>query len=177
MDELKPQGSIGLCPHNDCGFICCDFAVGNYIVLYPGELAEAQKQGLSTDHLEISEGHLGGHKAVCVACDTSTCDGGYKPLDCAGYPFFPTINDADEVEAGLKGAKCPLQVSQLANHRSWVIQAWSDVAHRIDGMIEWIRQTRLVGYERVVVGDQSTAETPQQELNGPVPPGEVRAAP
>ncbi|MEQ8790734.1 MAG: hypothetical protein RIC55_30835 [Pirellulaceae bacterium] len=147
--EARPEGMIGLCPHNNCGFICCDFAVGNYIVLHPGELEQAQQQGHSTDHLEIAEGHLGGYKAVCVAKDTSTCDNGYKPLDCACYPFFPTINKAGEIEAGIKGSKCPLQVAHLTQHRNWVVSAWNQVAQRVDGIVEWIRHTRLVGYERV----------------------------
>ena len=149
MAEPNGEGSIGLCPHNGCDFICCDFAAGNYIVLYPGELAEAQRQGQTTSHLEIAEGHLGGHKAVCRAKDTSTCDAGYKPLDCAGYPFFPTIGADDQIEAGIKGSKCPLQVGQLATHAAWMILAWERVAHTMEGMIEWIRQTRMVGYERV----------------------------
>ena len=157
MAEPKTPGTIGLCPHNGCEFVCCDFAAGNYIVLHPGELAEAERQGLSTEHLEISEGHMGGHKAICKAKDTGTCDGGLKPLDCACYPFFPTVNEANEIEAGIKGAKCPLHVAQLGEHRSWVVEAWSQAFPNDETMLEWIRQTRLIGYERVA---QQPAEDP-----------------
>jgi hypothetical protein len=174
MTDQAPPGSISLCPHNDCGFICCDFAAGNFIVLHPGEVEQARQRGESLAHLEISEGHLGGHKAICRARDTGTCDNGYKPLDCACYPFFPTIGDGDEIEAGIKGAKCPLQVSHLTEHRFWVIRAWNRVAERFDGVVEWIRQTRLVGYERVnELTEEKPAEPPAElvslELLGDLP--------
>lgn len=143
------DGTISLCPHNGCNFTCCDFSVGNYIVLYPGELDAAREQGLSIDHLEISDGHRGGHRAICCAKDCTTCDEGYKPLDCASYPFFPTINDAGEIEAGIKGSKCPLQATQVPEHRNWVVQMWSELSQHVSGLIPWIRDTRLVGYERV----------------------------
>ena len=143
------DGQIDLCPHQGCDFACCEFAASNFIVLYPGELDEARRRGVSTRHLSAAPDGRGGHRAICRANDTSICDGGYKPLDCASYPFFPTIVGVpNEVQAGLKGEKCPLQAHHLSDHRQWVIQRWQDLASSIPQLGDWIRAIKLVGYAR-----------------------------
>jgi hypothetical protein len=142
-------GQIDLCPHQGCGFACCDFAAGNFIALYPGEFEEARSSGASLQHLRCSPDGQGGYRAICQAKQTATCDGGYKPLDCACYPFFPTINDTSgRIQAGLKGEKCPLQARHLADHRQWVLQRWQSLMQTVPGLVDWIRGTRLVGYVR-----------------------------
>src|SRR4029077_14157476 len=84
------DGRLSSCATSGCGWRCCEFQQGNYIVLYPGELEEARAGGQSTAHLEITQAdYHGGKKAVCKARDTAHCDGGFKPLDCVSYPFFP----------------------------------------------------------------------------------------
>lgn len=143
------DGQIGLCPYQGCHFTCCDFAADNFIALYPGELEEAGREGKSVAHLYIVADAHGGNKAVCHAKDKSCCDGGYKPLDCASYPFFPTVNDrTGQIQVGLKGGKCPLQKDHLANHQRWVAQRWQRLLASVPGLRRWIRQTRLVGYIR-----------------------------
>lgn len=146
---MSENGQIELCPHQGCGFACCSFASENYIVLYPGELEEAQESGQSVGHLEIVSDDLGGHKAICRANETATCDGGYKPLDCKSYPFFPTIDEpSGQVQLGLKGQKCPLQEIHLAGHQKWVLGRWQSLIDSAPRMMDWIRKTRLVGYIR-----------------------------
>ena len=143
------SGRIELCSQQECGYTCCDFAANNYIVLYPGEREEAIAAGHTLNHLAIETLPHGGHRAFCRARDRSTCDGGYKPTDCASYPLFPTIDPDGGVTAGLKGAKCPLTVGDIVDHRRWVIRHWSQLVARNKGLVDWIRTTRLVGYVRV----------------------------
>lgn len=116
------EGKIPLCPHNGCGFRCCEFNQGNYIVLYPGELEAAQISGRSLTHLNVFDSdYFGGARATCHASDTSTCDNGYKPLDCATYPFFPVIGiKGEETMSLLKGSKCPIEASEIPYHKVWV---------------------------------------------------------
>ena len=141
------DGKIEFCPHQGCHYSCCDFAAGNYIVLHPGELAEAVKHGESLNHLTLKGDGIGGHRAICHAKDTSTCDRGYKPLDCSCYPFFPTLDsETGKLNAGLKGDKCPLQTYYLSEHRQKVLDCWRALLAVAPGLAEWIHQTVLVGY-------------------------------
>ena len=143
------NGEIQHCPHQGCSFACCDFAADNFIVLYPGEIEEARSSRKSVDHLACTTDARGGYRAICQAKDTATCDGGYKPLDCASYPFFPTVDDATgQLQTGLKGEKCPLQERHLVDHRHWVLQSWQGLINTIPGLREWIRATKLIGYIR-----------------------------
>ena len=149
--NLPPAGlgTIGLCPHQGCNHTCCDFANGNYIALYPGELALVHATKQSVTHLDVTPDGAGGHRAICRACDKATCDNGYKPLDCASYPLFPTVDHQGNIEAAQKGAKCPLRTEDLAEHRSWVIARWSLLQNTVPGLIEWLCGVRLVAYERL----------------------------
>lgn len=143
-------GVIPHCPHQNCGFRCCEFNQGNYIVLYPGELEAAQKRSESVKHLEILELDNGGYKAVCRAQDTSCCDSGYKPLDCQSYPFFPSINPLTQrIVAGTKGKKCPLSLAMITEHREWVLRSWDHLAQERPEIVAWLKKVKLVGYEQV----------------------------
>ena len=89
---------------------------------------------------------------ICTAKDTASCDNGYKPLDCQSYPFFPTIalaEDGYKLEAGLKGAKCPLLVAQVKEHAAWVIDEWNAEIHDNPSIARWLVKVSLVGYEQV----------------------------
>ena len=148
--EDGDQGRIPLCPHADCGFRCCQFNHGNYIVMFPGELAAARAQGHSTAHLEITAEENGGHRAVCRARDTGTCDNGYKPLDCASYPFFPLLGpQGDSMFAMIRGAKCPLPLDRLDAHASWVQDTWQALLEGSQEIRSWLGGVELVGYELV----------------------------
>lgn len=140
------DGQIAQCRHAACGYRCCDFSGGNYIALYPGELNDAVASGASLDHLEVRPSADGGCRAICHADDKATCDGGYKPLDCASYPLFPTIAPDGRVEAGLKGRKCPLIAATIPRHVQWVKAAWTRLAEASPAVRDWIARVRLVGY-------------------------------
>lgn len=133
------SGEIRLCPKNNCAFKCCQFSWGNYILLYPGELAETAK---SVGHLKIVDpDYFGGQKAVCVASDCRTCDNGYKPLDCQSYPLFPTMSGY------IKGSKCPLVKMELGEHLKWTSLQWFDLLTEKPEVRDWLAQVKMVGYE------------------------------
>lgn len=146
LPQVSTSGCIPQCETASCGRTCCEFAAGNYIVLYPGELETARENGHSTAHLKLEPAPNGGHRAVCTAGDKATCDSGYKPLDCASYPLFPTIDSTGNIQAGLKGDKCPLTTTELSKHRLWMIAQWARLLDSVPAIRRWIRSTKLVGY-------------------------------
>lgn len=151
--ELEPKGDggIALCPHKGCGFCCTDFSIGNFIVLYPGELAAAESSGKTTRHLRIiDDDYFGGARAVCEAKERATCDGGYKPLDCASYPLFPLVEGEERVVKLLWGTKCPLLAEEIKPHTEWVIDVWNKLIDKQPSIVHWLRRVRLVGYEPLV---------------------------
>jgi hypothetical protein len=141
------QGEIMSCATAGCGWRCCEFQQGNYIVLYPGELEAARAAGESTAHLEITEAdYHGGKKAVCKARDTAHCDGGLKPLDCVSYPFFPAPPGRGVVDLLIKGRKCPLLPQHLQRHAATIRAAWNALAAGNPRILDWLNKVRLVGY-------------------------------
>ncbi len=143
-------GTISTCANSGCvnslGFRrCCDFQQGNYIVLHPGELATAVAEGVSIAHLRILDpNYYGGHKVICEAVDSATCDAGLKPFDCRAYPIFPVASES----AGyyIKGHKCPLQPVHLMHHADYVRNAWREIVSRHPAAVEWLDKVELVGY-------------------------------
>lgn len=146
---IADPGKIELCPHQDCNHTCCDFAAGNFIALYPGELLKAESEAKSVKHLEIVPDGADGHRAICHASDKSSCDGGYKPLDCACYPLFPRVDSAGTITACLKGSKCPLSIADLNDHKTWVELQWTHLVDSVGGLSDWLRSVKLVGYEEI----------------------------
>ena len=160
----KGDGQIEFCKHQECQYRCCDFGADNFIALYPGELDYATENGWSVGHLDCSPDEFGGHWAICRAKETSTCDGGYKPLDCRSYPFFPTIDSETEVlRTGLKGEKCPLQAFHLADHQLWVIEQWNNLIEKFPSISVWLRRINLVGYVSWDADAVSTSVTPESD--------------
>ena len=140
------DGKISVCPYQNCGFRCCKFNQDNYIVMYPGEVEEAVAAGKSLSHLQLTPYH-GGHKAICKAKNTASCDDGYKPLDCRCYPFFPKIaKEKLSLLSVIKGGKCPLQKRHLFEHKNWVKRLWRNLKKRNSKVIEWLEKVRLIGY-------------------------------
>lgn len=139
------EGKLKICPFMGCGFKCCDFNVGNYIVMHPGEYESTE---LSTSHLEVlDDDYHGGKKVVCKAKNCADCDNGYKPLDCQTYPLFPIVKEGKISGAWLKGSKCPLQKEHLPI--AWfnsITDKWNKAACN-----EWIKKVDLVGYEKVKI--------------------------
>jgi len=166
MSDGVGSGQIGLCPHQGCGFACCSFQQGNYIVTYPGELAAARAAGQGLGHLEVVDaGYHGGERVVCHAADCSNCDGGYKPLDCASYPFFPTLQDG-RVTTLIKGRKCPLPEHRLGGHRAWVLDNWNALLAGRRDVADWMAQVELVGY----APSRSDDAPPAADMAGTVNP-------
>jgi hypothetical protein len=138
-------GAIPLCPHMGCAFKCCDFQQSGAILLYPGELEQAIAEGKSVAHLEILDGNYHqGKRARCRAADTRSCDHGYKPLDCASYPFFPVAspqsgNGAGHATLVVKDAICPIHSSQISYHRRYVAERWRALLKRIPAVESWLR--------------------------------------
>jgi Fe-S-cluster containining protein len=148
-DVPNSDGRLHVCHSMNCNYRCCQFQQSNYIVLYPGELEEARKDGKSFTHLQIiQDDDHGGKRAVCKANDTSSCDDGYKPLDCRCYPFFPIINDG-RVGAFIKGRKCPLLTQHLVEHAQWVEFVWNRLLARSLTMRRWLGAVKQVGYTYV----------------------------
>jgi hypothetical protein len=141
------EGRLTSCANSGCGWRCCQFQQGNYIVLYPGEIEEAWRGGQSTAHLTITDDdYHGGKKAMCKARDTATCDGGFKPLDCVSYPFFPAPPGSGPIDLMIKGEKCPLMLRHLQRHTAFVRELWNALAARRPEILGWLNKVKLVGY-------------------------------
>lgn len=138
---------VNHCKDTGCGWTCCQFQQGNYIVCYPGELAAAEAAGKSIQHLAvIDDDYNGGQKVVCTAKDTASCDAGYKPLDCETYPLFPVRRDGQQVDWFIKGQKCPLQEVHLTELRAWAKTAWDELIKQKPEVGPWLDLVELVGY-------------------------------
>lgn len=137
-----PAGTISLCPHKGCAFKCCDFKQMVHILLYPGELEEARAQGRSLAHLEIlEENYHGAPRVRCRAKNTANCDGGYKPLDCRSYPFFPELPEAPG-KNGLtlsKGGGCPIAGHEIPGHAQYVTALWQALLDKDPAIANWVR--------------------------------------
>ncbi|MDC0935789.1 hypothetical protein OAS39_05850 [Pirellulales bacterium] len=152
MNSQLPIVTIGIleqCPHQGCNHACCEFANGNFIALYPGELEKAKRAGLSVEHLHAIPDDAGGHRAICHANNKPLCDNGFKPLDCASYPLFPVVAPDGSIEASLKGSKCPLRVEDLTEHRKIVLSSWTRLETYVENLEQWLLSVRLVEYEEI----------------------------
>lgn len=150
IDRIIRRGKISYCPFQGCEYKCCKFQQGNFIVMYPGELQEAHKNGFSMSHLEIiSEDCFGGVKTVCNAQNKACCDDGYKPLDCASYPLFPASikSNGDIALSIIKGHKCPLEKEELQKHIDWFTNEWKNLFKKNPDISTWLLIVDLVDYE------------------------------
>ncbi|MDD2760206.1 MAG: hypothetical protein PHH11_07915 [Methylomonas sp.] len=104
---LKEDGVLTACTNRQglCGYACCQFGEGNWIMLLPGEYELALQQGLKMDHLDCENKQ----HAVCRSpCQT----GDLKPIDCAWYPLFPANRDATKFLVA-DHRKCPIPNREL----------------------------------------------------------------
>lgn len=135
-------GKIPECPANGCGFKCCKFTSGNYIVMYPGELEEQMAQGLAADHLEVIEDDYimkGGKKVVCKKLCTAK---DVKPLDCKIYPLWWQGGDKF-----ITGSKCPLP--EEAVHRHAIITKYyvENLIRMRPELAQFFPEVQMVGYQ------------------------------
>ena len=102
---------ISNCENSGCGWKCCNFGRDGHIIMLPNEYEKADSY---TGHLEvIDDNYNGGKKVKCRALNTSICDGGYKPIQCAVYPLWVTSETDAEL---VKSTKCPLSHDVLNEH-------------------------------------------------------------
>ena len=156
---MNKKGSISHCKYTNCRFACCDFQQGNFIGMYPSEWEFATGEGFLTNHLKtIEKDRFGGRKVVCQAKDCSTCDQGYKPVDCQSYPLFPERVDEDGSIAVLqKGEKCPLVSIQLESHSNWVKEKWAKLSKENPQIEPWIQAINFIGYTRFISTTDKTS--------------------
>lgn len=115
---LKEDGVLPACTkrQNLCGYACCKFTAGNWIMLLPDEYQQAVQQALKTTHLSLDPEHT---QAVCH----KPCQAGdLKPMDCSWYPLFPANQTATKFLVA-DHRKCPIPnheliTKMLAVHKS-----------------------------------------------------------
>lgn len=140
---MNNNGKIENCSDTGCGWICCKFNKGNYIVLFPNELKDVKE---SVKHLKvIDDNYKGGKKVVCTADNTANCDDGYKPIDCKLYPLWMK-------EGGyIKGSKCPLPMNIIEDHKvaaQTFIDEYMEKNKEVDAY-EFMDKISMVGYEKL----------------------------
>lgn len=104
---LNEDGVLSSCTKRQgiCGYACCKFSVGNWIMLLPGEYELAVQTNLKRDHLRFENDQ----HAIC----TTPCQkGDLKPIDCSWYPLFPANQNATQFLVA-DHRKCPIPNHEL----------------------------------------------------------------
>lgn len=158
MTRLEILGQIDSCTEGSktCHYRCCDqakpgdddFGPESSLLIHPGELQE-----LGTDrsrHILLQDGDFhGGRLGRCDRenFDQSSCDPSrnFKPLDCASYPFVPTIKDGD-VALMVDTERCPLSLDTLGKHAAKTRELWRRAIASNFLVADWIKQLNLEGY-------------------------------
>lgn len=138
---LNDNGVFSACIERQalCGYACCKFSGGNWIMLLPGEYELAGKAKLKTDHLVFQ----GGLQAVCAKPCKS---GDFKPMDCSWYPLFPANETATKFLVA-DHRKCPIPNKHLINKMRMVHAAALTWESRFPGALK-----RIVALSRDFVG-------------------------
>ena len=105
---LTDNGVLLACTQRQsiCGYACCKFSAGNWIMLLPDEYQQAKQQGLKAEHLSINAEHT---QAIChKPCQK----GDLKPIDCSWYPLFPANVSATKFLVA-DHRKCPIPNHEL----------------------------------------------------------------
>jgi hypothetical protein len=105
---LKEDGVLSSCVKRQgiCGYACCKFTAGNWIMLLPDEYQQATQRGLKLEHLSFDATHT---QAIChKPCQK----GDLKPMDCSWYPLFPANPSATQFLVA-DHRKCPIPNHEL----------------------------------------------------------------
>ena len=104
---LNENGVLPACTKRQdlCGYACCKFSVGNWIMLLPGEYEMAIQQSLKQEHLHFEN-------KTHVVCQTPCQVGDLKPIDCSWYPLFPANESATQFLVA-DHRKCPIPNHEL----------------------------------------------------------------
>lgn len=106
---LKEDGVLPSCTKRQhlCGYACCKFSAGNWIMLLPGEYELAIQQGLKHNHLGFKDNSH-------TVCHSPCQIGDLKPIDCSWYPLFPANLDATKFLVA-DHRKCPIPNRELVD--------------------------------------------------------------
>lgn len=169
---LQDEGVLSSCTKRQylCGFSCCKFSIGNWIMLLPNEYELATSHPLKRGHLHFKNRN----HATCLApCQK----GDLKPIDCSWYPLFPVNQDATKFLVA-DHRKCPIPNNELIEHMLSVhtfALAWEKL---YPGSLEKmaILSQDFVGYmpfpykiENGLVVDMSRQEIQQTALSTDLP--------
>ncbi|MCF7971181.1 MAG: hypothetical protein K9L22_08475 [Methylococcaceae bacterium] len=104
---LNNTGTFPACAKRQsiCGYACCKFGSGNWIMLLPGEYEQAQQQNLKRDHLTFDN-------PSHAICHSPCHKGDLKPIDCSWYPLFPANIEATQFLVA-DHRKCPIPNTEL----------------------------------------------------------------
>jgi hypothetical protein len=105
---LQEDGVLSSCTkrQNICGYACCKFTAGNWILLLEGEYQQAMQQGLTAAHLSFDASH------TQATCHKPCQKGELKPMDCSWYPLFPANQTATKFLVA-DHRKCPIPNHEL----------------------------------------------------------------
>ncbi len=105
---LKEDGVLPSCSKRQslCGYACCKFTAGNWIMLLSGEYEQAVQQRLQSAHLSFDAEH------THAICHKPCQKGDFKPIDCSWYPLFPANLSATQFLVA-DHRKCPIPNHEL----------------------------------------------------------------
>ena len=105
---LKDNGALLACTQRQslCGYACCKFTAGNWIMLLPDEYQQAEQHRLKSTHLSVDSNN------TQATCHKPCQKGDFKPLDCSWYPLFPANPTATKFLVA-DHRKCPIPNHEL----------------------------------------------------------------
>lgn len=142
------SGKLPECPTGGCNFKCCKFDSGNYIVMYPGEMAAEKAKGLDSSHLRVIEKDYIQEGGLRVVCERLCTSADVKPLDCKIYPLW--AKGPDEF---ISGSKCPLPEASVWRHAIITRSYLKRILTERPELTGFFKDTEMVGYEEVKIPD------------------------
>ncbi|WP_139306188.1 hypothetical protein [Methylomonas sp. LWB] len=138
---LNDDGVFSACMERQvlCGYACCKFRGGNWIMLLPGEYELADEVDLKTDHLAFQDN-------LHAICSKPCKNGDLKPMDCSWYPLFPANETATKFLVA-DHRKCPIPNKHLIDKMRAVHTAALTWEKRFPGALK-----RIVALSRDFVG-------------------------
>lgn len=170
---LQDYGVLKACSDRQklCGYACCKFTAGNWIMLLPNEYQHALQQGLKHQHLNINA------EKNAATCHRPCGNGDLKPIDCSWYPLFPANETATQFLVA-DHRKCPIPNHQLIDKMWSVHHAALDWEQKNAGSLAYMVSLSrdFVGYQpypyKIEAGqvmNMTDAELQALELAKPLP--------
>lgn len=168
---LKEDGVLPSCTkrQNLCGFACCKFSAGNWIMLLPGEYQLAEQQNLQRNHLSFENN-------THAVCHSPCQKGDLKPIDCSWYPLFPANRSATKFLVA-DHRKCPIPNHELIDKMLTVHASALEWEQQHPGSLEQmvVLSRDFVGYMPFPykIKNNSVADMTEQELQDIALPNEL----